>query len=199
MSQARARLASVISLRREGTSLAEVSDEGLLAACATGDRAARAALFERHVDGLHRFVRRMTAADADAVDDLVQNTFIEAFRCAGTFRHDGRARTWLYGIAVNVVRNYARREIRRKQALGELERAAVAPTHVGAERRVLAHRLEQLVPALRPDLREAFVLVDVEGLSGAEAAAAAGVPEGTLWRRLHDARKVLRAGLEGTP
>ena len=57
-------------------------------------------------------VARMRASDADTVEDLVQATFISAFQSAGKFRGD-RAIGWLYGIAANHVRAYARREIRR--------------------------------------------------------------------------------------
>lgn len=191
-----AQVAKVIPLRREGVHLDELSDEGLIAACATADRAARAALFARHVDGVHRFVARMTAADADAVDDLVQSTFLEAFRCAARFRGGAQVRTWLFGIAANLVRTYARGEIRRKAAMAA---AAVVPPHGPgaevAERRVLVERLAQAMTGLSHDHREAFVLVDVEEWKGAEAAAALGIPEGTLWRRLHDARGKLRAAL----
>jgi len=187
---------SLVPLRREGIHLDEVTDEGLIAACATADRAARAALFTRHVDGVHRFVARMTAADADAVDDLVQSTFLEAFRCAARFRGGSQVRTWLFGIATNLVRTYARGEIRRKAAMAA---AAELPAHGSgaetAERRVLVERLAVAVAALPHDLREVFVLIDVEEWKGAEAAVALGVPEGTAWRRLHDARARLREAL----
>src|SRR5688572_21314927 len=94
----------------------DLTDEGLVAACATADRAARSLLFERFVDDVHRFVGRMRASDPEAVEDLVQATFVTAFQSAAKFR-GGHVRGWLYGIAANLVRNYARKEIRRKQAL----------------------------------------------------------------------------------
>lgn len=191
-----AQVAKIIPLRREGVHLDEVTDEGLIAACATADRAARAALFTRHVDGVHRFIARMTAADADAVDDLVQSTFLEAFRGAARFRGGAQVRTWLFGIATNLVRTYARGEIRRKAAM--VAAAELPVRHGGAEvaeRRVLVERLAVAVAALPHDLREVFVLVDVEEWKGVEAAAALGVPEGTVWRRLHDARGRLREAL----
>jgi RNA polymerase sigma-70 factor (ECF subfamily) len=175
---------TIVPLRREGVRLDEVTDAGLIAACATADRAARAALFTRHVDGVRRFIARMTAADADAIDDLVQTTFLEAFRGAARFRGGSQVRTWLFGIAANLVRTYARGEIRRKAAMSA---AAELPERVGdsdvAERHVLVERLAAAVTALSHDLREVFVLVDVEEWKGAEAAAALGVPEGTVWRR----------------
>ena len=73
-----------------GPRVADLTDEGLVAACATGDRAARALLFERHVDTVHRFVARMRASDPDTVDDLVQATFVSAFESGdATADYDG--------------------------------------------------------------------------------------------------------------
>src|SRR4029078_1893766 len=92
-----------------------LTDEGLVGACATGDRTARSLLFERHVDAVYRFVRRMRASDADSVDDLAQNTFINAFHSAARFR-GGNVRSWLYGIAFNLVRTYARGALRPNAA-----------------------------------------------------------------------------------
>ena len=60
-------------------------------------------------------------------------------------------------------------------------------------------KLPAALEALPTDQREAIVLVDLEGQKGCDAAAALGVPEGTLWRRLFHARKALRAALGGEP
>lgn len=188
-------LAPVAQLRAPA-SAGELSDAGLLAACATGDRAARALLFERYVDAVHRFIARMRASDPDAVDDLVQATFLAAYGSAERCRGES-ARAWLYGIAANLVRGYARREIRRKQAL-----RLVAEDHPGPYRArdaALVARLPAAIEALPHDLRAALVLVDLEGERGVDAAAALGVPEGTLWRRVFYARKALRAALGGEP
>src|SRR5262249_25413870 len=94
----------------------DLSDEALVAACITGDPAARGPPVERHVDAVHGFLGRMRGSDAAEVDDLAQATFLAAFRGAARFR-GGSVRAWLYGIAANLTRNYARREIRRKRLL----------------------------------------------------------------------------------
>lgn len=173
--------------------VAEVSDAGLVAACAAGDRTARALLFERHVDAIHRFVSRMRASDVETVDDVVQMTFVRAFDAARKFRGTS-ARAWLYGIAANVVREHARREIRRKRALrvvaDELPRVAQPGSLELA-------RLPEAIAALPHELRAALVLVDLEGEKGCDAAAALGIPEGSLWRRVFQARTALRAALGG--
>lgn len=171
----------------------DLTDEGLVAACATEDRAARALLFERYVDAVHRFVRRMRAADPDCVDDLVQATFLAAFQGAAKFR-GGHVRGWLFGIACNQVRGYARTEIRRKRALEAV--ADLAPTPRASDPMLVA-RLPEAIAALPHDLRAAIVLVDLEGERGHEAAAVLGIPTGTLWRRVFEARQALRALIGG--
>jgi RNA polymerase sigma factor (sigma-70 family) len=183
----------LIQLRPEAR-VEEMSDAGLVAACAAEDRTARALLFERHVDAIHRFVSRMRGSDADAVDDLVQATFVRAFSAAARF-HGTSARSWLYGIAANVVREHARREIRRKRAMCAV--AEELPRTTAPRDAHLLARLPEAIDALPHEQRAAFVIVDMEGEKGCDAAAALGIPEGTLWRRLFNARCALRKALVG--
>jgi RNA polymerase sigma-70 factor (ECF subfamily) len=190
MTRARGQL---VPLRR--TTPSDLSDEGLVAACAAGDRAARALLFERHVDAVAAMIARLAGAEPAAIDDLVQATFLTAFRAAAGFRGASAVRTWLIGIATNVVRNHARREVRRRVALGSFADQAQRTVGGGGEERVVLGRVARALGELPAPLREVFVLVDIEGLRGADAARALGVPEGTVWRRLHQARTALRAQL----
>ncbi len=173
----------------------DMSDPGLVAACAAGDRTARALLFERHVDAIHRFVARMRASDADVVDDLVQMTFLRAFGAASRFRGT-TARAWLHGIAANVVKEHARKEIRRKRALTVVAETVCATTSPRDPTLALA-RLPGAIAALPHALRAAFVLVDLEGERGSDAASALGIPQGTLWRHVYEARCALREALHG--
>lgn len=174
----------------------EMSDNGLIAACAAGDRSARAMLFERYADAINRFVMRMRGCDPDAAEDLVHVTFMAAFKAAASFR-GGSVRSWLFGIAANQVHDYARREVRRKRALGAI--AATAPVGHAPERAELVARLPQALMQLSHELRVAVLLVDLEGERGRDAAAALGIPEGTLWSRVYLARKALRKALGGEP
>lgn len=183
----------LVQLRPEAR-VEDMSDVGLVAACAAADRTARALLFERHVDAIHRFVSRMRASDSDAIDDLVQVTFLRAFQSAVRF-HGRSARSWLYGIAVNVVREHARKEIRRKRAMSVVAEDLPRTTQV-RDAHLLA-RLPDAIAALPHELRAAFAIVDLEGEKGCDAAAALGIPEGTLWRRLFMARTKLREILAG--
>jgi RNA polymerase sigma-70 factor (ECF subfamily) len=190
--------AVVVPLRRPSTDLADIGDEAVIAACATGDPIARAALFQRHVAAVHRFVARL-CYDAATVDDLVQSTFIAAYRAAPRFRAGGRARPWLFGIAANLSRSHIRREGRRVRALtaiASLQRDEPA-VELDPARRDRIARLPAAIAALSHDLRAALVLVDLEGESGREAATALGVPEGTLWRRVFVARRAVRKFVDG--
>lgn len=189
------RTGELIELRPSAEARPEdMSDPGLVAACAAGDRTARALLFERHVDAIHRFVSRMRASDADAVDDLVQMTFLRAFGAAARF-HGTTARAWLHGIAANVVKEHARKEIRRKRAL-----TLVAETMTSSStqpRDPTLARLPAAIDKLPHAQRAAFVLVDLEGEKGIDAASALGIPQGTLWRHVYEARCALRDSLRG--
>lgn len=174
-------------------------DEALVGAIAQGDAAALASLFDRHQQAVFRFCSRLTGGDAE-VDDLVQRTFLEAWRGAPSFRRQSAVRTWLFGIAANLARHHARSEMRRGAFLASVREQPPAegarPDH-HAERREQWARLSRATEELPHALRVAFALCDMEGISGVEAARALGVPEGTLWRRLHEARKKLREALTG--
>src|SRR6185295_20103362 len=144
----------------------------------------------------YRFISRMRMSDANAVDDLVQATFLAAFKSAHTFKGP-RLQSWLYGIASNVLRTYVRKEVARKRVATSLaEQPAVESI---APRDADVARLRRAIDSLSPKLRAVIVLVDLEGELGSDAAAVLGIPEGTLWRRLSDARAQLRAALGDQP
>jgi RNA polymerase sigma-70 factor (ECF subfamily) len=178
-----------------------VSDDVLLARFARGDGAALGELFDRHHRAAYRFLGRLTGADDADLDDLVQATFMEAARAAPRF--DGRAavRTWLFGIAMNVARHYKRGQARRRRVIDDAaeERPSEIPGRERPDEHAANRELLELVAgavqALPVSLREVFVACEIEELPGADVARLLGIPEGTLWRRLHDARKALRTAL----
>ncbi|MEQ9321530.1 MAG: RNA polymerase sigma factor, partial [Polyangiaceae bacterium] len=94
-----------------------------------------------------------------------------------------------------------RKRSRGWAAFKVLRRQGNATDFVSPERGAIAHelvsRLEQEVASLPYEQRVAFVMCDVEDLPGVEVARALGIPTGTLYRRLHHARKRLRAVVEG--
>lgn len=159
-----------------------------------------AVLFRRYAPEVQRYVRRRIGADA--ADDVVAETFLAAFR-----QRDGydlkreNARPWLYGIATNLIGRYRRSEIQQYQMLARTGRDPVTEPFtdrvdaaVSAEgiRGQLAAALARL-PAAH---RDTLLLVVWGGLSYAEAAAALGVPTGTVRSRMNRARTRLRRSLE---
>ncbi|MEQ9501063.1 MAG: RNA polymerase sigma factor [Deltaproteobacteria bacterium] len=175
-----------------------VSDEALIVACGLGDESALVQLFERHKDFVHRYLYRFFPRDPEYVEDLVQSTFLEVWRCAPRFRNGSAGRTFIVGIATNLSRMRRRGEARRRRAMDAL---AAEPQRAGTtpeERAVVGQRvrrLEAAIATLSEKQREVFVLCDLEGFSGGEAAETLGIRPGAVWRRLHDARKKLRAAL----
>ncbi len=188
----------LLALRRSQGSIVEMSDEALLAACGVGENAALGALFDRHRSHVRRFIGHLAGSDARDLDDLVQSTFLEVYRSAGRFRGEAAVRSWIFGIANNVVRQHARGEIRRRRTLTALasvpQRTASSPEGSTLRGEQIA-RLASALEDLSHDLRVAFVMCDVEEIAGTEAARILGVRPGTLWRRLHEARQFLRAAL----
>jgi RNA polymerase sigma-70 factor (ECF subfamily) len=189
----------LVPLRRVAGETADLSDEALLAACATGDAAALGALFDRFHVAVYRFASRLPTTDELARDDLVQATFLAVQRTAGKFRGGSSVRTWILGVAANVARHQLRSERRRRaHQAAFVERAGEpAPTRpdAEAERRELWARIARALETMPHDQQVAFILCDLEQVPGVEAARALGVPEGTLWRRLHHARRAVRAAL----
>jgi RNA polymerase sigma-70 factor, ECF subfamily len=195
----RPREAPIFPLRRVSGSASEMTDGALLAACAVGDGAALGALFDRHSRAVFLFASRLLGRASAELDDVVSATFLEACRSAGAFRGGSPVRTWLFGIAVNVVRHQIRGDSRRRAFLDEYER--LPPPAPGdrpddaLERQQLFAKLEASLRGLPHELREVFVLCDVEEISCAEAGRALGLRQGTVWKRLHRAREILGSAL----
>ena len=190
----------VIPLRRPEPVRAapELSDEALLASCGVGDPAALGALFDRHHEAVYRLISRLLRAEPTETDDIVQLTFLAAWQSARAYKGKGSVKSFLFGIAANTVRRHFRATRRRLDALADPPPVAAPGTPEDAA--VTAQHLRRLAAALDElphDLRAAYVLCDLEDLPGAEAARILDIREGTLWRRLHDARRALREAIEG--
>ena len=191
--------AKLVPLRRVTGDLAAMSDEAVLAACGTGDTPALGALFDRFHLAVYRFAARLPMTDDLARDDLVQSTFLEIRRAARSFRGTSSVKTWIFGVAANIARHTLRSERRRRVHQARyLERITAAPEllDVQLERRKLLGLVAEALAALPRDLQIAFILCDLEQLPGVEVAHVLDVPEGTLWRRLSTARKLMRAAIE---
>ncbi len=189
----------LLEFRQSKKPAEELSDPALIAACAIGEQAALGTIYDRHHRPLFRFVSRIASAPCSDIEDLVQCTFIEVWKSAARFHGKGSVRSWIFGIGANLSRHYVRSEVRRRVAMDGLaarpEGNAARPD-TSVARAQLVDQLAVAIEKLSHDQRVAFVLCDIEEMSGVEAARALGVRKGTLWRRLHDARKRLRSDLE---
>ncbi|MET8703409.1 RNA polymerase sigma factor [Kitasatospora sp. NPDC058032] len=163
-----------------------------------GDQWAFGELFDEAAGDLYRYAVRATG-DWAVAEDVVQLTFLEAWRLRHKLREDdGAVRPWLFGIAANVLRNTARAARRHRVAMERLPARDTVPDFADE----LVGRLDdsaQLAAArralgrLRKAEREVFGLCVWAGLDYASAAEALGVPIGTVRSRLSRARTKLRA------
>lgn len=140
-------------------------------------------------DRLRRLVGRLVGPDGD-LDELVQETYLRAWRGAARFRGESSLTTWLTRIAVNVALNW-RRDRRPVVSLRpeHIDRLRPAPATFREESVLEAY--ERALAGLAEELRTTFVLHETEGLSYREIAAVLGCPIGTVMSRLHRAREQL--------
>jgi RNA polymerase sigma-70 factor (ECF subfamily) len=166
---------------------------------------ARAA-FERealsYVDSLYRTALRLTRVPADA-EDLVQETYLKAFRAADSFEPGTNLRAWLFTILHNTDRNRARDRAREAVTVDSdfVEQAADAPGYTGRGvietpesllmRDTLTPELRAAVDALPDAFRQAVWLRDVEEFSYAEIADMLNIPAGTVMSRISRGRRML--------
>jgi RNA polymerase sigma-70 factor (ECF subfamily) len=152
---------------------------------------------------------RMTRNPANA-EDLVQETFLKAYRAYGTFEEGTNLKAWLFRILTNTFINNYRRDTRRPQEtdLGELEdlylfrrlaRETSATSSTSAEDQLLEGLVEedikQAIESLPENFRMVVLLADLEGFSYKEIADILDIPIGTVMSRLHRGRKALQVAL----
>ena len=144
---------------------------------------------------MHRFIARRVGPDL--ADDLAADTFATAFRRRASYRPDRASlRSWLYGIAVNLLRNHWRAEQRLLDRDAELARASSAAS-AGADGD-LGPRLAAALTQLSRPQREVLLLHAWADLDHDEIAATLRIPAGTVRSRLSRARASLREQL-GNP
>ncbi len=185
-------------IHRKKEERVEVPDVALVYACGQGELEALGLLFERYNNDVYRFLSRLSGTRQQELDDLVQETFLQVQKSARTYKEKSSVKNWIFGISVNVVRHHVRSEVRRKRLIKVFQEQ---PTETSsspfdeAQRRQQMEALSEAVRNLPYKQRTVFVVCDLEGVSGVEAARLLGLRQGTVWRRLHEARKALRSAL----
>ncbi|MEO1613070.1 MAG: RNA polymerase sigma factor [Pseudomonadota bacterium] len=167
----------------------ETSDEALAEAAGQGDRAAFATLVDRHYDLVFRLCWRLTGSET-AAEDLAQDVCLKLPRALRSFRQEAKFTTWLYRVALNAVRDDARKAVTRAKALEGLAREPVAPTGDGE---ALSQWLSASMARLKPDLAETAALIVGAEMTQADAAEALGVSPGTVAWRMSEVKKALAA------
>lgn len=187
---------------------ADLDDHELVARVLAGHRQAFRQIMQRCNQRLFRIARSVVGNDAEA-EDVLQESYMRAYRKLGSFRGDAALPTWL----TSIVLNEARGRLRKRHHLVDLEQLDRAgnDSHVvafrsrsGSEdpmvdaarlqmRRLLEHAIDELAPAFRT----VFVMREIEGCSVEETAAQLALKPATVKTRLFRARSQLRASLQG--
>jgi len=189
-------------------------EAGLLARARAGDRVAFEGLVERHLSQVWGVVWRIVRHTQDA-EDVVQDTFLTAWRSLGDFREEAALSTWLHRIAVTRALHHVERASERMRrasrsiddeetgpaALIALEggrsRAAAESPLRQLESKELLARLQRCLDKLPPAWRAVLALRDVDALAYDEIARVLEVALGTVRSRLARARMALKECVEG--
>ena len=182
----------------------------LIAALQAGDDRAFERMVRAHVGRLHALALRLLQNPADA-DEVVQESFLSAYRNLGNFRGDSQLGTWLHRIAVNASLQRLRRR-KRQGDEGELDALLPRfgedgyPEHFHerwvqtaeelATRAETREQVRRMIDKLPDNYRTVLILRDIEELDTAEVAQLLELAPGTVKVRLHRARQALRNLLE---
>ncbi len=181
------------------------SDRSAVARVCDGDADAFQSLVERHSRYVFHVAYRLTGSSQDA-EDVVQETFLKAYRQLSRFEARADFRTWLHRIAVNCSIDFirARRSREIGQDIADLEDAASADASVGAapspDRLALStqidERIREALDSLTAMERAAFTLRHVEGRPIRDVAAALGLKTEAAKNSIFRAVRKMRAALE---
>ncbi len=182
-------------------------DTLLVERAVAGDQRAFELLVIKYQRRIQRLIGRMVR-DVDLVEDIAQETFIRAYRALHQFRGDAQFYTWLYRIAVNTAKK-ALMDLKRDPTVSEAawrgsddddetsrpgnEPIADETPESELAAKEIAAMVNAAMAALPPDLREAVILREIEGLSYEEIATAMNCPIGTVRSRIFRAREAVSA------
>lgn len=191
----------------QGVRTEREGDQLLVERVQAGDRRAFDVLVSKYQRRLMRLVSRLVHDPAEA-EDVVQETFIKAYRALRHFRGDAAFYTWLYRIGINTAKNYLVTQSRRTPTSSETdaERAESfddgnrlrdnnTPESVLASKQIAA-TVNAAMDVLPIELRTAIVLREIEGLSYEEISEIMACPIGTVRSRIFRAREVIAEKLK---
>lgn len=171
------------------------SDAELVRRVLGGDTRAYAGLVARYRDRLGRYARHMLGNPQDA-EEVLQDTFVRAYRSLARCQDPARFGAWAYGILVNRCRTAGARAVRRRRMFVHDEGALDGPAlPVAAERAEWGDTVRWALARLGPEYREAFLLKYVDDLEYEEMARLTGAGVSALKMRVKRARDQMRAML----
>ena len=180
----------------------QLTDQALVERVQQGDKKAFNLLVSRYQNRVAGLLTRYVSPND--IPDVVQESFIKAYRSIGAFRGDSAFYTWLYRIAVNTAKNYLTAQGRRPPNEDILAEEAES-YDVGSnlrdvatpENEMLSNELKKIVfdtiKGLQEDLRIAITLREIEGLSYEEIAEIMECPVGTVRSRIFRAREIIES------
>jgi RNA polymerase sigma-70 factor (ECF subfamily) len=181
-------------------------DADLVARVQQGDKQAFDLLVLKYQRKIQRLLSRMIRDPSD-IDDVMQETFIKAYRALPQFRGESAFYTWLYRIAINTGRNWLSTEGRRPSSPGlnisddgetfdEIDNLTDNNTPESAlTSHEIAATVNSVIEQLPAELRTAIVLREIDGLSYEEIAETMACPIGTVRSRIFRAREAIAAKL----
>ena len=182
-------------------------DQKLVEKAQKGDKQAFGILVEKYHKKLYRLLSRMVR-DQSEIEDIVQDSFIKAYRAINNFRGDSAFYTWLYRIGVNTAKNHLMALGRRPKAMNEVEledienfddagdlRTYETPESVMMTKEIAA-TVNDTIEHLPEELRSAITLREIDGLSYEEIAEIMDCPIGTVRSRIFRARESIAEKLK---
>ena len=182
-------------------------DQKLVEKAQKGDKKAFGILVEKYNKKLTRLLSRMVR-DQSEIEDIVQDSFIKAYRAINNFRGDSAFYTWLYRIGINTAKNHLVSLGRRPKAMNNVEIEDIENFDDGHDMRSLETpetsmmtneivvTVNQAIEFLPDDLRQAISLREMDGLSYEEIADIMDCPIGTVRSRIFRAREAISEKLK---
>jgi len=182
-------------------------DQKLVEKAQRGDKRAFGILVEKYHKKLTRLLSRMVR-DQSEIEDIVQDSFVKAYRAINNFRGDSAFYTWLYRIGINTAKNHLVSLGRRPKAMNEVEiedvenfedgdelRSIETPENTMTTKEIVA-TVNDTIEGLPDELKEAISLREMDGLSYEEIAELMQCPIGTVRSRIFRAREAIAEKLK---
>ena len=178
------------------------TDEALVERARAHDRAAFELLMRRHNQRVYRVVRSLLR-DADEIEDVIQQSYLQAFLHLDQFGGNARWSTWVCRIAINEALARIRQRGRfvsidaaSEEAMADFSKGPDGDPERKAAGREFGAMVEQAIDGLPDIYRSVLILREIEGMTTEETAAVLGVEIDVVKTRLHRARAALRSAIE---